>query len=158
MWDTLKLIITTFIGILISYLQPIYNPVKVLAIIFIIDIATGILVDIIKNDDRIRIKKLLIAVAFLALYTLIIACTYIIGEHMGDTEEALIIVKVLTYIFTYFYASNTLRNIRQLAPDNKPIAFLDYWLGLQIVKRLPDLADYLGLSNTKNSNKNETDK
>ena len=149
MLDSLKVLIVAVLGSLYSYLEPIYNPMKVLAIVFFADILAGVLVDLIRNNDRIRIKKFLIAVAFLALYFSIIASTYVIGEHMGDTNEALIIVKTLTYVFSYFYVSNTLRNFRLLAPENKPIAFLDYWLGLQVVKRLPDLAKYLGLGKGK---------
>lgn len=156
MWDTLKIILVATIGSLYSYLEPIYNPMKVLAIVFFADIAAGVLVDLIRNNDRIRIKKFLIAVAFLALYFSIIASTYVIGEHMGDINEALFIVKTLTYVFSYFYVSNTLRNLRVLTPDNKQIAFLDYWLGLQVVKRLPDLAKYLGLGKDKEVN-NEKD-
>ncbi|NDW19819.1 hypothetical protein D0T53_13005 [Dysgonomonas sp. 216] len=156
MLDTIKIILVAALGSLYSYLEPIYNPMKVLAIVFCADIVAGVLVDLIKNNDRIRIKKFLIAVAFLALYFSIIASTYVVGEHMGDIEEALLIVKTLTYIFSYFYISNTIRNLRLLAPQNKQIAFLDYWLGLQIVKRLPDLANFLGLSHKKQDN--ETDK
>ena len=153
MLDTLKIIIVAALGSLYSYLEPIYNPMKVLAIVFFADIVAGVLVDLIRNNDRIRIKKFLIAVAFLALYFSIIASTYVIGEHMGDTDEALLIVKTLTYVFSYFYVSNTFRNLRILAPNNKQVAFLDYWLGLQVVRRLPDLANYLGLGKQKEESK-----
>lgn len=153
MLDTLKVIIVAVLGSLYSYLEPIYNPMKVLAIVFLADILAGVVVDLIRNNDRIRIKKFLIAVAFLALYFSIIASTFVIGEHMGDIDEALFIVKTLTYVFSYFYVSNTLRNLRMLAPENKPVAFLDYWLGLQVVKRLPDLAKYLGLGKEKEGTK-----
>ena len=149
MWDTFKIILAAVIGSLYSYLEPVYNPMKVLAFVFFADIFAGVLVDLIRNNDRIRIKKFLVAVAFLTLYFTTIASTYVIGEHMGDIDEALFIVKTLTYVFSYFYVSNTFRNLKVLAPDNKPIAFLDYWLGLQVVKRLPDLAKYLGLTKEK---------
>nr|DAE47093.1 MAG TPA: hypothetical protein [Caudoviricetes sp.] len=149
MLDTFRIFIVAVIGSLYSYLEPIYNPMKVLAIVFFADIIAGVLVDLIRNNDRIRIKKFLIAVAFLSLYFSIIASTFVIGEHMGDIDEALFIVKTLTYVFSYFYVSNTFRNVRVLIPDNKPIAFLDHWLGLQVVKRLPELAKYLGLGKEK---------
>lgn len=156
MWDSIKIIFTTAFGALITYLEPIYNPIQVLTYIFFADILAGILVDIIRNNDRIRIKKVLISLAFLALYFFIIATTFFIGERMGDKEESLFIVKTLTYTFTYFYASNFFRNLKLLAPDNKPIAFIDYWLGLQVIKRLPDLAKYLGITKDKKDGKPET--
>lgn len=152
MLDTVRLFVVAVLGSLYSYLEPIYNPMIVLAFVFFADIVAGILVDLVRNNDRLRIKKFLIAVAFLALYFCIIASTYLIGEHMGDTNEALFVVKTLTYVFSYFYVSNTFRNMRVLMPDNKPIAFLDYWLGLQIVKRLPELASFLKLGDDNKPN------
>jgi hypothetical protein len=65
---------------------------------------------------------------------------------MGDADEALYFVKILTYVFSYCYFSNILRNMKQLAPGNRAIAFLDYFIGLQIVKRLPEVADFFGLN------------
>lgn len=157
MWDTIKILITTALGGLVTYLEPIYNPIQVLGYVFFADIIAGVLVDIIRNNDRIRIRKFLISVAFLALYFWIIASTYFIGERMGDAEQAFFIVKTLTYTFTYFYASNFFRNMKLLAPNNKPIAFIDYFLGLQVVKRLPELAHFLGISKNKNNGNEETD-
>lgn len=152
MWDGVKLSVTTALGGLVTYLEPVYNPMFVLGYVFVADIIAGILVDLINNNDRLRIKKLLIALAFLALYSVVIASTFVIGEKMKDVEEALFIVKTLTYVFSYFYVSNTIRNLRELAPDNKPLAFLDYWLGLQVIKRLPELANYLGITDKKKDN------
>jgi intracellular septation protein A len=154
MWDTIKLIATSIIGGIITYLEPIYNPVTVLGFVFVLDIVFGILTDLIRNDDRIRPKKFLIAVAFLAMYLVIIASTYVIGERMGDAIEALYFVKILTYVFAYCYVSNILRNMGELAPGSKAIAFLDYFIGLQIIKRLPEVAEFFNLTK-KDKHKNK---
>lgn len=156
--DAIKLSVITLISALLAYLQPIYAPVMVLTIVFLGDIVAGIAVDLAVNKDRIRIKKILFALLFVALYVSIIANTFIIGDHMGDQDESLKIVKMLTYVFAYFYVSNTLRNLCILFPNNKPLAFLYYWLGLQVVKRLPDLAKYLGLGTQRKENENEKNK
>ena len=153
--DALKLFIMTFISAILAYLQPIYAPLLVLGIVFFGDIAAGVAVDLVVNKDRIRIKKILFAMLFVALYASIIANTFIISDHMGDRIEGLAVVKMLTYVFAYFYASNILRNLCTLFPDNKPFAFLYYWLGLQVVKRLPDLARYLGLGTPKKDKEND---
>jgi hypothetical protein len=145
MIDIIKISIITLLGALITYLKPIYNPVVVLIIAFVVDICAGVLVDLIRNDDRIRLKKFLISMAFLTLYSGIIAFTYIIGERMNDTPEALYIVKTLTYTFIVFYVSNIFRNLNLLIPNNKPVAFLNYFFGLHIIKKMPELAKFLGL-------------
>ena len=63
-------------------------------------------------------------------------------------EEALFIVKTLTYVFTAVYVANFLRNMKVLAPNNKAIAILEYLFGLHILKKMPE---FLGL--TKQNNK-----
>ncbi|MDH6304598.1 hypothetical protein M2459_001333 [Parabacteroides sp. PF5-5] len=153
MWDLIKITVAGMIGSIINYLQPVYNPIIVLGYMFVLDIFFGILTDIIRNNDRLRLRKLLLSVAFLALYLLIIASAFFIGERMDDLDEALYIVKVLTYVFIYFYTSNILRNLHELAPGNNIIAFLDYFLGLQMIKKLPEVAEYLGITK-KNKNEN----
>jgi hypothetical protein len=149
MWDIVKTSIVSLCAAIWTYLEPLYNPMFVLGYLFVLDIFFGILVDLFKNKDRIRLKKFLIAVAFLAMYLLIIASVFVIGEHQNDKDEALYFIKVLTYVFIYFYMANIIKNMRQLFPNSKPIAFLDYFLGLQVVKRLPELAQFLGLTKNK---------
>lgn len=147
MLDFIKISIIALLGSIYSYFKPVHNPMIVLSIVFVGDIIAGILVDIIRNNDRIQIKKFLIAVAFLALYSVIIASVFVVGKLMGDMDEALVIVKTLTYVFAAFYVSNFFRNMKQLAPNNKPIAFLDYIFGLHILKKMPLLARFIGLTN-----------
>ncbi len=149
MIDTIKITIVAIVGGIYSYFEPVHNPIKVLAIVFTADILAGILVDLIVNNDRIQIRKFLLAVAFLALYSVIIASVFVIGKLMGDMVEALVIVKSLTYVFTAFYVSNFFRNMKKLAPNSKPIAFLAYIFGLHVVKKLPELAKWMGLTPNK---------
>lgn len=141
--DIIKLFFVGIIGAIISYLEPVWNPMIILGLVFLADIAAGILVDIFRNDDRIRLKKVLLSLIFLAMYLSIIASTFVIGDRMGDVDESLFFVKTLTYIFLAFYVSNTLRNICILFPTNKVFAFLYHWFGLQIVKRMPELYNFI---------------
>jgi len=150
--DIIKLLTAGIAGGIMVYLKPLYSPMEVLGFVFVLDIVFGLLVDLIVNGDRLRIRKFLVALAFLTMYFLIITTTYVVGEKMDDVVEALSIVKILTYCFSYFYISNILRNMRLLAPNSRPIAFLDYFIGLQIIKRLPELAQFLRLNK---NNRNE---
>lgn len=152
--DALKLFVITILSGVYTYLEPVHNPMLVLAFVFCADILAGILTDLIVNKDRLQIKKFLYAVLFLAIYLSIIASTFTIGEKMGDKNEILLIIKTLTYVLIYFYVSNTLRNLCVLFPYNRPLTFIYYWLGLQIVKKIPDLQTFL---NSKRNKENETD-
>ena len=154
MFDFIKIMISIVVSSIIAYLQPVFNPMMAILIIFFWDIVFGILVDILKNNERIRMRKLLISFAFLSLYFIIISTTYIIGFLQDDELEVLYIVKWLTYVFIYFYGSNCLRNLHLLAPNNKTIAFLDYVFGLEMLKKIPQLAAF----QKKNEDVKETEK
>lgn len=147
--DPIKLFCAGMISTVIAYFSPIQNAIYVLAYMFVLDIIFGLLVDLIVNKDRLRIKKLLVSLFFLSMYMTIIVSTYFIGKMMDDTQEAMYIVKVITYVFSYCYLSNTIRNMKELAPNSKAIAFLDYFIGLQLLKRLPEVAAFFGIKEKK---------
>ena len=60
-----------------------------------------------------------------------------------DALAAHYLVKVVTYVFIYFYSSNMFRNLHLLMPGNPVIRFLDYFVGLQFVRRVPVLEEFL---------------
>ena len=88
-------------------------------------------------------KKFIMAFYYLAIYLSIVASIYVIGEKMGDVNEALFIVKTTTYAFVYFYTSNILRNLKTTFPQNKAIAFLYFVVGFEFTKRIPGLSEFL---------------
>lgn len=141
--DAIKIFLITLLSAIVAFFEPIQNPIIVLFIVFAGDFSFGILVDLFVNNDRLRIKKALFALAFLFLYTSVIVLTFVIGFLMGDLDECMWIVKTLTYVFTAFYIANTLRNICLLFPQNRIFAFLYYVFGLQILKKMPVLYNYI---------------
>ncbi|PXV60171.1 hypothetical protein CLV62_13019 [Dysgonomonas alginatilytica] len=141
--DAIKLFLITLLSAIVAFFEPIKNPVIVLFLVFAGDFIFGIMVDLFVNDDRLRIKKGIFALMFLFLYMSVIVLTFLIGFLMGDLEESLFIVKALTYVFTAAYVANTLRNICLLFPNNRVFAFLYHIFGLQILKKMPLLYNYI---------------
>ena len=150
MWDAIKITLFTVCGAIAAYLKPLFDPMIVLSVLFVFDVFFGVATDIVVNKDRIRGSKLLSSVIMLALYCFVICLTYFVGEMMGDVEGSLFLVKSLTYTFVVFYAANILRNLKTLLPNSKSIAFLYFIFGLQILKRMPEIAEFLGFSKEKN--------
>jgi hypothetical protein len=141
--DTVKIIGAFIIGGFLSSLQPLHGAMLVLSGLFFADVVLGIVTDLCINKNRFRTKKFIVAFAYLGIYLSIIASVFIIGLAMKDTDGALFIDKTLTYIFIYFYSANILGNLKQLFPQNRPIALLEYILHLEFIKRFQWLSDYL---------------
>ena len=141
--DVVKLTSATIVSALIAYIQPLHKAMFALLYIFIINMVFGILSDIIVNRKRLSTKKFMLSMAYAAIYLSVIVSVYVVGEKMGDVWEALFIDKTLTYVFIYFYVANIFKNLKALFPRNRPIAFLDYILHLEVLKRIPELHRFL---------------
>ncbi len=141
--DSIKLIIAGIISSIIAYLQPVHNAIFVLAGLVVIDLILGIYTDININKTRFNFKKAMFACFYAAIYASIIASTFVIGERMGDKDESLLVVKTLTYVFIFFYISNINKNLKRILPHSRIIAFLDFFVGLKFMERIPELGKFL---------------
>jgi hypothetical protein len=130
-----KEFLSAFFCAIIVFLTPIRNPMQALGLAFIADLLIGILTDIMVNHKKFDFKKFVRAVRVFCIYLLCIALLYTVGHYMGDENETLQAVKLVTYMFLYFIFKNTLKNLRQLIPHSEAIAFLDDMLGFEFAKR-----------------------
>ncbi len=151
--DALKILFATLLSGIIAYLQPVHNAIIVLMFVFVGDIVFGIIEDFIVSKNKFNPKKFMLAFVYVALYTSIVAGVYVIGERMGDMEESIYVVKTLTYVFVYFYVSNSVRNLRKIFPNSKILAFLDFFLGLEFMQRIPALSAFMDREKNKNKEK-----
>jgi len=143
MYDAIKLTIITATSALLAYLQPVHNAMLVLFSIFLIDMGIGIATDLMINKNRLSKKKFMFAFKSFMIYAAIIASIYVVGEKMGDLDEALFIDKWITYAFIYFYIANSFNNLRKLFPQRRAIEFLDFVIGLEFMKRIPAIGEFL---------------
>lgn len=150
MWDSIKALCVTAISAVCAYLEPINNVIVTLFILSGLDILFGIISGIAIDNERFRFKKFILSCIHVLIYLGVATLIYTIGMLQDDFTEAMMIVKTVTYIFIYFYSSNILRNIHKLFPDNRIIGFLDYIIGFEFAKRIPQLSKFL--------NKNKSDK
>ena len=143
MTDFLKVILLTAISNALAYLSPIHNAMQVLAIVFIADMIFAMIADIVVLKNSFKPKKFLTAFFYVAVYLFVIVFVYVVGEKMGDEEQSLYIDKTITYIFIGFYCVNILKNLKIIAPDSKPIAFLYFMFGFEFMKRVPNLYEFM---------------
>ena len=135
-WDIIKTAVAAFFGACIATLQPVHNAMLLLLIFAACDILFGILAGLIAARERFSFKKFILAAGYLLVYLGIVVMVYAVGKYQDDTQEALYVVKVITYVFIYFYSSNILKNLHLLMPDNPVIRFLDYFIGLQFTRKV----------------------
>ncbi len=126
---------------LFAFLTPVHNAMLVLGLAFIADLLFGILTDVVKNDKQFSFRKFVFAAAVFLLYLSIVAAIHTVGWFMNDHAAALYVVKTVTYMFVYFLAKNSLKNLRILLPHNEAIVFLDNMLGFEFTKRFSQYFD-----------------
>jgi hypothetical protein len=141
--DTVKLTAVTAISSLFAYLEPLHGAMFVLVFVFFADMLIAIFTDLCINGKKFSPKKFLTAFFYVAVYLSIMASVYIIGERMGDGPESLFVDKATTYIFIYFYIVNIFKNLRLILPENRPIEFIEFSIGLEFVKRIPNLNEWM---------------
>ncbi len=149
-WDIIKTAVATYVGALVAYLQPVHNAMVLLLIFAACDIVFGVVSGIVVSKERFSFKKFMLSACYLLVYLGIVVMVYAVGRYQGDIDESLYVVKVITYVFIYFYSSNILKNLHQLMPDNPVIGFLDYFIGLQFSKKVALLDDYLKKKQSEN--------
>ena len=142
-WELVRAFVAACIGALLAFLEPVTGAMTLLLIVALADILTGIVTDLRVNGTCFRFRKFFFALVCAAVYLLIVALVYTVGLFQDDVQECLFIVKTITYTIIYFYAVNIFRNLRQLLPSNRAIAFLYYLLGLEFTKKFPALDDFL---------------
>ena len=115
-WDIIKTAVAAFFGACIATLQPVHNAMLLLLIFAACDILFGILAGLIAARERFSFKKFILAAGYLLVYLGIVVMVYAVGKYQDDTQEALYVVKVITYVFIYFYSSNILKNCMEHTP------------------------------------------
>jgi hypothetical protein len=151
--DAYKTFISVILSSALTILNPLFNPVIILVVLFIFDIVCGIISDKIINKTHFSFSKFLRAVLFLALYIVIITAIYVICWLQNDIQEGETLLKVITYVCSYFYFSNIARNLHETYTDNRFFAFLFYVLSVDLfTSKLPILQKFL---NQEKKQKNE---
>jgi hypothetical protein len=142
--DGLKAFISMLAGSVAAMAYPVFNPVRLLALLFIVDVAAGIISDRIVYGRGFSHRKFIRAVEFLALYVTIIGLMYITCYLLNDVNEGAVLLKAVTYVCVYFYFSNMAKNLHLSYPRNRFFSFLYFVLSLDTVTgRIPGLQKFL---------------
>lgn len=102
------------------------------------------------EKESFNFKKAIEGVRLLCFYAIILICLYLMTYEqptMADTA-----IRWVTYIVSYFYLTNILRNAMEVHPSSQAVRFMYQFLSTEIFFKLKQ---YLGIK--RNINENEPD-
>lgn len=144
-WDTVVTgfdrYITAFMGsTLIAFFMPTKGYMFALIIMFGFNIWCGMRSDGISiiNCKKFSFRKIFFAFCELFMYLMITQSIYSFMTVQGDQNEALIVVKTLTYVISYFaYLQNGFKNLVIAYPKNKTLRIIYHLIRFEFKKALP---------------------
>ncbi len=135
-WDRLIDFIKLTWLVIISVISPIRIAVWVLLVFFTVNFFVGYKSDVQINKRDFSLKKAFDGVKQLILYYALI---FIVNMTLGLYEEtnlAEAATKFMTWIVSYWYLVNILRNAREVFPGNETLKFLYDLLTVQVLEML----------------------
>ena len=118
--EQLRIIFVTVTSPIIAYMTTTSNFIFALIIAFAFNLFAGMRADGVSISRCINFKfsKFKNALLEICLYLVIIHVLYSIVILCGDKKEAYFVIKSLTYVFIYVYATNSFKNLIKAYPKN----------------------------------------
>lgn len=128
---------------IVSVFSPIQAAMYVLGLAAIFNIVTGIVTDVHANKKDFCISKAFDAFKQLTFYFALVFFIHSAASSMQDFEVARLGVKWVTYIAAYYYATNILKNAKQVFPKNQALSMMYMILTTEVFLRMKE---FLGLN------------
>ena len=132
---------------LLAYFRPLGDEVFILAMVFVCNFFVGLITAICVEGDRFRFKKAWRCISEITVFFAMSLFIFCFGEKKGWNVGATQCVSFLTYIITWFYGQNILRNLRHLFREGTAaysvVSFLYYVLSVEFIKKIPYLQEWV---------------
>ncbi len=154
--EIIKKTLAFFLGFLNSvlfYFFPIAQLVEVLFLVFVLSYLIGTIHSIRIQQESISKTKTFTAVKEFAIYTILLAGLYVIGERMSANSAMLTIITTITWGLIYIYTTNIFKNLTRLMPYAKGLKWIYFVLNLEFIRRVPGLKEF-----EEKEKENENDK
>ena len=133
-------------GGLMAYFKPIEPLILLVVVLFCTDFALGVC-------KSIRLKgcwkglasfKLRWSLAKAAVYLLVVSYTFFICEKMEVSNETIkSVIKLEVWSVVYIEGLSIVENLKVLFPNNKFLDIIHYFLSVEFLKYVPQLANFL---------------
>ena len=126
------------VGGIFSLLAPIQNFMFGMILLFGVNFLFGLLAARVQGEKW-STKKALWFFGHCSIFFVTACALFVIGRLMGETEEAVAVVKILCYMAIYVFSVNILRNWKKIAPYDsawwKLADLLYYLLSVKFIER-----------------------
>ena len=126
----------------VFYFIPIHGLFIGLSIAFGLSFVFGIIAGLAVQEEELSKDKAFKALFEIAVYFILIAALFVIGDKMNDASWVYEMLSVITWGMIYFYIANLTKNLKRLLPQSRGMAFLYYILNLEFIKRFPHFKDF----------------
>lgn len=137
--EQFRIIFVTVTSPIIAYMTTTSNFIFALIIAFAFNLFAGMRADGVSISRCINFKfsKFKNALLEICLYLVIIHVLYSIVILCGDKKEAYFVIKSLTYVFIYVYATNSFKNLIKAYPKNVALRIIFHILRLEFTRAMP---------------------
>lgn len=125
-------------GAIFTLLAPIQNFMYAMVALFGVNFMFGLLAGRVQGEKW-NTKKALWFFGYCAVFFVTACSIFIIGHLMGETDEAVTVVKILCYAAIYIFSVNVLRNWKKIVRPQtawwKLVDLLYYILSVKFVEK-----------------------
>lgn len=150
MWTYIKEIAVGVILAVLAFLKPVEAELWTLFLIFFLNFCFGYLSGMIANDEEWDNKKALRCVGEATIFFILSVAIYIYGVLKHQEQGALQCISFITYVVTYFYGLNILRNLKKIFKEGTTpwyvVSFLYYILRFKFIEKIPFLSEFLNIN------------
>ena len=147
--ETFKAFFVTLIIEFLTYFKPLGDEIFILGMVFVVNFFCGLLNDIIVKKKSFQFRKAWSCIVQITTFFAMVFFVYTFGEKKGWNIGAIQCVSFLTYVVTWFYSQNSLKNLKELfrigTPARRVCEFLFYILSVEFIKDIPFLTKYLAV-------------
>lgn len=137
--DQIRVVCVSMFSSILAYLTPTKGFLIALVVMFAFNIWCGMRAD---GVSIIRCKKFSWgkfknALFELLLYLVIIEVVFTFMASIGDGESSLIIIKTVTYVFSYVYMQNAFKNLIIAYPKNRSFRIIYHLIRFEFKRAMP---------------------
>lgn len=147
LWDNIKTTVVAVTMQMLAYFKPLDDELFILWMIFIVNFMAGLINDLIVNNGSFSFKKAWRCVTEVSMFFFMCLVIFTFGEKKGWADRSTQAVSFLTYVITWFYSQNILRNLKGLTMQGSAahgvITFLYYIVSVEFVKKIPYLKQWV---------------
>lgn len=140
---SLKNLLVTLSSVTLAYFAPVTDMVFVIFFIFMVNCIAGMVAGMVAKHERFSNKKFFHCLLETFVFYVVVLSVFIIGERMHNLSGAMQCITGIVYAICYFYGVNTLRNLRKLFPQSRPLNFIYYVLSFEVVRKIPYLQQFI---------------